>query len=61
MARTACLVSFISTVNGHNKKGGNGLEDVTLVVGTQQNLSNLYSLDIYGKKIDFVVMVITYV
>jgi len=24
------------------------LEDVALVVGTQQNLSNLYSLDIYG-------------
>jgi len=24
------------------------LEDVALVTGTQQNLSNLYSLDIYG-------------
>jgi hypothetical protein len=26
----------------------NALEDVLLVAGTQQNLSNLYSLDIYG-------------
>jgi hypothetical protein len=26
----------------------NALEDVALVAGTQQNLSNLYSLDIYG-------------
>jgi hypothetical protein len=26
----------------------NALEDVSLVAGTQQNLSNLYSLDIYG-------------
>ncbi len=25
------------------------MEDVALVAGTQQNLSNLYSLDIYGK------------
>jgi hypothetical protein len=36
------------------KKGQNALEDVVLVAGTQQNLSNLYSLDIYdpnkGKK-----------
>jgi len=24
------------------------LEDVELVAGTQQNLTNLYSLDIYG-------------
>ncbi len=29
-------------------KKGNALEDVALVVGTQQNLSNLYSLDIYA-------------
>jgi hypothetical protein len=29
-------------------KKENALEDVTLVAGTQQNLSNLYSLDIYG-------------
>jgi hypothetical protein len=28
------------------------LEDVALIVGTQQNLSNLYSLDIYGHKQD---------
>ncbi len=26
----------------------NALEDVALVVGTQQNISNPYSLDIYG-------------
>jgi hypothetical protein len=26
----------------------NALEDVALVAGTQQNLSNLYSLDIFG-------------
>jgi hypothetical protein len=30
------------------KKGENASEDVALVAGTQQNLSNLYSLDIYG-------------
>jgi len=48
MARNACLVCFISIVNGHSKKGKNALEDVALVVGTQQNFSNLYSLDIYG-------------
>ncbi len=47
MAHTACLVCFISTVNGRSKKGGNALEDVVLVAGTQQNLSYLYSLDIY--------------
>jgi hypothetical protein len=35
MAHTACLVCFISTVNGPSKKGGNALEDVALVVGTQ--------------------------
>jgi hypothetical protein len=28
-------------------KKGNALEDVALVAGTQQNLSNLYSLNIY--------------
>jgi hypothetical protein len=48
MVRTACLVCFISTVNGCSKKKENALENVALVVGTQQNLSNLYSLDIYG-------------
>jgi hypothetical protein len=48
MACTACLVCFISTVNGYNKKRKeNVLEDVALVAGTQQNLSNLYSLDVY--------------
>ncbi len=29
-------------------KKENAFEDVALVAGTQQNLSNLYSLDIYG-------------
>jgi hypothetical protein len=47
MARTACLVCLISTVSGRCKKRENALEDVALVAGTQQNLSNLYSLDIY--------------
>jgi hypothetical protein len=48
MACTACLVCFISTVNDHSKKGKMPLEDVVLVAGTQQNLCNIYSLDIYG-------------
>jgi hypothetical protein len=52
MACTACLVCFISTDNGRNKnkrkEAKNALEDVALVAGTLQNLSNLYSLDIYG-------------
>ncbi len=48
MACTACLVCFISTVNGRSKKRENALEDVALVAGTKQNLSNLYYLDIYG-------------
>jgi hypothetical protein len=30
------------------KKGENALEDVALVPGTQQNFTNLYSLDIYA-------------
>jgi hypothetical protein len=47
MARTTCLVCFISTVNGNNKKEENAFEDVALVEGTQQNLCNLYSFDIY--------------
>ncbi len=46
MASTACLVCFISTVNGRSKKRENALEEVVLVAGTQQNLGNLYSLDI---------------
>jgi hypothetical protein len=53
MACTTCLVCFISTVNGRSKKKKkkeNAFEDVALVAGTQQNLSNLYSLDIYGGK-----------
>jgi hypothetical protein len=48
MARTACLVCFISTVKGSSKKKENALEHVALVAGTQQNLTNLYSLDVYG-------------
>jgi hypothetical protein len=43
MAHTAYLVCFISTFNGRNKKRENALEDVALVAGTQQNLSNLYA------------------
>jgi hypothetical protein len=45
------LVCFISTVNGRSKnkeKKENALEDVALVASTQQNLSILYSLDIYA-------------
>jgi hypothetical protein len=48
MTRTACLVCLISAVSGRCKKAENALEDVALVAGTQQNLSNLYSLDMYG-------------
>jgi hypothetical protein len=50
MAHIACLVCVISTVKGRSKKRKkkeNALEDVALVAGTQQNISNLYSLDIY--------------
>jgi len=47
MARAAHLVCFISTVNGCSKNTKeNALEDAALGSGTQQNLSNLYSLDI---------------
>jgi hypothetical protein len=48
MAHNACLVCLISTVSGCCKKGGNALEDAVLVAGPRQNLSNLYSLDIFG-------------
>ncbi len=34
--------------NVKKKKAKNALEDVALVAGTQQNLSILYSLDIYA-------------
>jgi hypothetical protein len=54
MEHTACPVCFISTVNGCIKKKEkekvNALEDVALVAGTQQNLSSLYSLDIYAQR-----------
>jgi hypothetical protein len=55
MVHNACLVCFINTVNGRSKKREkkeNALEDVALVAGTQQNLSYLYSLDIYGHNSD---------
>jgi hypothetical protein len=47
MARTACLVCFISTVSGHcNKKRKEkkklALGRLVLVVGAQQTLSNLF-------------------
>jgi hypothetical protein len=41
MAHTAFLDCFISTVNGRSKKAEKASEDVALVAGTQQNLSNL--------------------
>jgi hypothetical protein len=47
MAHTTCLVCFISAVNGCSKKRENAFEDVALVEDKQQNLGNLYSLDIY--------------
>ncbi len=50
MALTTYLVCLISTVSGRCKKAKNALDDVALVAGTQQNLSNLYSVDIYGWK-----------
>jgi hypothetical protein len=43
MARTACLVCFISAENGHcNKKKKLTLGRPALVVGTQQTLSSLF-------------------
>jgi hypothetical protein len=45
MLHTACLACLISTLSGRNKKKQkNALEDVSR---HKQNLSNLYSLDIY--------------
>jgi hypothetical protein len=43
------LFALLGLLIAAAKKGKkeNALEDVALVVGTQQNLSNLYSLDIY--------------
>jgi hypothetical protein len=47
------LFASLCTVNGRSKKKkkkkekANALEDVELVAGTQQNLGNLYSTDIY--------------
>jgi len=52
MAHTACLVCFISTVNGRSKKRKKrSLLPVALVAGTQQNLSSLYYLDVYAHQI----------
>jgi hypothetical protein len=48
MARTAYLACLLILLMAATKKKENALEDVALVAGTQQNLSNLYSLDIYG-------------
>jgi hypothetical protein len=52
MVHTACHVCFTSTVNDCSEKKENALEDAALVASTQQNLSNLYSLDIYGLDVD---------
>ncbi len=49
MARTACLVCFMSTVNSHIKK--RSLLRAALVAGTWQNLSSLYYLDVYDPPI----------
>ncbi len=49
MAHTACFVCLINTVSGCSKKSKKiPVENVALGAGTYQNLSNLYSLDIYG-------------
>jgi hypothetical protein len=48
MDHTACLVCLICTVTGH-KKAKNDLKDMAQEAGTEQNLSNLYFLDIYGQ------------
>jgi hypothetical protein len=47
MAHTACLVCFISTVNGHCNKKRKEKKKLTLgrmalVAGTKQTLSNLF-------------------
>jgi len=48
-ACTTCLVCFISTLNGRSKKRKKrSLLQLALVAGTQQNLSSLYYLDVYG-------------
>jgi hypothetical protein len=38
----------MATTKNKIKEAKNALEDLALVAGTYQNLSNLYSLDIYG-------------
>jgi hypothetical protein len=47
MAHIACLVCFISTVNGHNNKTRREKKKLTLgrpalIAGTQQTLNNLF-------------------
>jgi hypothetical protein len=47
MAHTACLICFISTVNGRSNKKRKEKKKLTLgklapVAGTQQTLSNLF-------------------
>ncbi len=47
---TACLVCFISTVNGRSKKRKKrSILRAVLVAGTQQNLHSLYYLDVYDR------------
>jgi len=49
MPYTACLVCFISTVNGCSKKRKKIiLLRAMQVAGTQQNFSSLYYLDVYA-------------
>ncbi len=50
----ASLVLFMAAA-----KKENALEDVALVAGTQQNLSNLYSLDIYGSNTGLILLLLT--
>ncbi len=42
-----CLFNIVIGCSQKKKKNQKSLEDVSLVAGTLQNLSNLYSLDIY--------------
>jgi len=49
MARTACLVYLISTVNGHSKKKRKKAKNVALVAGTIKNIKQcFFSFDIYA-------------
>jgi hypothetical protein len=50
-ARTSCLVCFISTVNGNNKKKEKKAKNVALLGGSSRHITNLkqsiFSSDIY--------------